>query len=452
MTQDNVQDLTAPGPSRQHTALRLITIAFGLFAVSFFINIALARLFSPAEYGNISIGIQALGIGTMLITMGTSTTIMSFFARYVQHRDHTKAQLFRQWQHRIIMRNSALMWVAILTFILIAVWIDPKLSANNLNKLHVAVSFLLMTPITAVITTLSTYLSSRKKVVLAQIINDGLEAILVVCFLVGAFAFIANTIRPYHITSMYLIVFLILAAVNYWIERSKNTQTNQQLPIIKDVSLTKRWHSNCIQSFWAKILQTIATSTSIFVLEFISNIQPNSNEADVGLFAACITMTTVLYVLPLAYNDIYPRITATLKQPQGAEHINAQVKQTTRLIVSMSVLICAMIIVFGGRLLSSFGSEYVSAYPILLIVLIDGVRAALCRYSMNALPLIGCEKQILHISIKLTLLNLFLSLILTYYFSLYGAAISLVLSWSYAGIASLKTLRQHSQLRGLGYL
>ena len=90
---------------------------------------------------------------------------------------------------------------------------------------------------------------------------------------------------------------------------------------------------------------------------------------DLGLFSACNVIVGGLWVVVRnTYLSVYPRISSAAQHKETAQQLNADIAKSSLVGIVLCVLLYIIIVVFGREFLSHFGSLYVSAYTVLLLM------------------------------------------------------------------------------------
>ena len=177
----------------------------------------------------------------------------------------------------------------------------------------------------------------------------------------------------------------------------------------------------------------IAQQLNQWGAQFISSI--HVAEEELALLAIAMRLALLVPMILTAVNMVV--------SPKFAAHYHkGEIKQTEevlakslKLLAIVSLLVFFTMVLFGDDVLSIFGSQYIEAAGLLSILVCGQLINAMTGPSGKLLMMSGFEKDVRSSSIVVAALGLFLALILTAKYGVYGAAISTALAISAQNIA-----------------
>lgn len=162
----------------------------------------------------------------------------------------------------------------------------------------------------------------------------------------------------------------------------------------------------------------IASSADTIMLGWLTN------EKQVGLYsvAARIAMLTSFF-LQISNAAISPKIAALYAERRNSE-LELMVQKVTGGLFWLGLASLIFFFLFGGKILSLWGSEFTAAYWILIILAV-GQFINLAAGAVGIILMMTNNEKILgKITVSFLLLNLLLNLIFIYYMGAIGAAIA----------------------------
>ena len=188
-----------------------------------------------------------------------------------------------------------------------------------------------------------------------------------------------------------------------------------------------------IPSFYT-IKRLLKESSILYVSNFATSLYTASNVFILGIFAGnsiagiYASMEKLILAIKNIYSPFYQALYPWLSKQKDNVKIRT-IKKIKPLILLLSVLITIVILLFGNTLLLViYDNKLITNYAIIfkLLSLISIFSALNMLYNTLYFPSIKKYKIRMNILISGGVFNLFISLILVYYFGIYGTAFSVV--------------------------
>jgi O-antigen/teichoic acid export membrane protein len=184
------------------------------------------------------------------------------------------------------------------------------------------------------------------------------------------------------------------------------------------------------------IVSQLNNFSGIFLLSIYST--PD----DVSLFSVAMRISIVISLVFFALMRISTPKFAVLYKQEKYKELEDVAIFTNKILLIVSIFITCGIIVFGKDLLSLFGTEFIAAYPILIIVTIGQLIVAISGISVFILQMTGFQKVIRNYAIVATSVSIFMGVIIVPIWGIMGAAITTLISLSIVNLsASFKVYR-----------
>lgn len=185
-------------------------------------------------------------------------------------------------------------------------------------------------------------------------------------------------------------------------------------PIQQDwVTVSVRMAANGLLSF-------IIFSLDLIIVEIVSPV-----ENAVGLYAAALTISSVLIIIP---QNLYSLLTVKVSELPNTEEekikLENHISQLNKYSMLVTLLVGVGIYAFSKTLLLHFGTIYVQADSILHILIIGFVANAYSQAATTVITYAGYEKVMLIISIVVLVVLFAFCIIMTYFFGILGTAIA----------------------------
>jgi O-antigen/teichoic acid export membrane protein len=228
-----------------------------------------------------------------------------------------------------------------------------------------------------------------------------------------------KSVSIYQILNLYGFLQFVILVVQIVLCKKylpKETFTSERSP------REKTWRRVALQLMITYLIWRIMFRTQLFTLEAIG-----PNEASVGFFAATLTITafyeTMTNAFAYALTPYISPAVATNNQKQLQYILN--IGNLLLYIIAPLLLFCLLI--FRTEILGFFGKQFVQATWILVIVGIGAAISGIFALPWYFLNMAGCQKEVMIFNTILVITNVVLSILLVYFFDVYGAAISYTL-------------------------
>jgi len=165
--------------------------------------------------------------------------------------------------------------------------------------------------------------------------------------------------------------------------------------------------------------------------------------SDVGLFVVAERAGYVTAFLFNAVRRVFEPMIAPLYETGDLEELNRVHIRITRWTFRVTLLISIVIIAFSDFLLSLFGEEFIAARPLLIIILLGQLINAATGQAGSILRFAGYEKLVRNIMAISTALMLISTIILTAMIGIMGTAISISAGVIIQNIAFYLAMKRH---------
>jgi len=408
--------------------LLAIIISIASFAANYVFNLLLSRNLDPASYGDFYIVLRVIIIVGILGAYGTTTSSVKFIPKYSDDEDRKRIRGYLSWNRTVVLRISVIITI-IGALIATACLIMMKLGIHTSSDVHPVVFAFWLIPLYTISLVLNSTLQGFKRVNLAIFLQKFmLLAIDLIFLLILIVSF--KSISVYQVIFIVGIARMILVTTQLILLRKNHPETRK---------IKAREYEN---KKWNKYSQTMLASNFILfagnaVIAIVFEIL-GKNEAEVGAYAAIITISALIYIISSAINTLFgPQISANTKHP---DKLQALATKALFLRISITAPITILMLIFGAEILTTFNplfAHYTQDLDIIIIASFIGTQVSL---SANLLLYTGLEKLALYSNIFYLVVATILSIALIPTMQLTGAilasAVAIVGSYGFDFIAN----------------
>ncbi|MDX2347097.1 MAG: oligosaccharide flippase family protein [Legionella sp.] len=391
------------------------------FFIQLGLGIFLARHLTESLYGDYNVAIKLLSILVTFSLYGTNVGANRFLAKYIQKHRLDSSIKYLAWNIKLLSITFLIsLIIAFIAFIMM--WGLHHLNVKHINHYHLAVYSLWLVPFFALAVIINSLLISSEH---AQI-STFYSRILKYLIILALFVLIALYIDPMlHNVSIILILFIssvVLSSISSLsINRDLLSMIYQGIKQIKATQLTeKKWMTTSSHLIANNILYAVICALDLLVVEVVAG-----SEVDTGYYAAALTITYVLWLVPASiYQELKPQLASLLKNKSKKQELQQRVKKINLISFVLLLLVSFFLIAFENQLLRLFGPSYLNAKTIVPILAVGYSVACYTRMSIVLLIMGGYEKIVLQSAVIEFLTMLILLIPSTYYYGIIGTAVA----------------------------
>jgi O-antigen/teichoic acid export membrane protein len=168
----------------------------------------------------------------------------------------------------------------------------------------------------------------------------------------------------------------------------------------------------------------------------------HTNESNVGIFAAILTITSIIWLIRAGALYIYNPMIAPLFEKKQFDELQKIARQSAKNITYISLIIFILLIIFSKEILSLYGKSFEGASLELIIIALGFFIKSLSALSESLLKFSGHVIHSIKPQIYCFIMNIILCAVLIPYFGLLGAAISLLISRSLLSIWQARIVKK----------
>lgn len=179
------------------------------------------------------------------------------------------------------------------------------------------------------------------------------------------------------------------------------------------------------------LLITLNYRIDIIILEFFVNF------TNIGIYSLAVTLAGMLWIIPDAFKDVLFNKTA---KSDSIKDIVFSIKFNTYI----SVIVIIVFLIIGKHFISIiYGIEYINSYYVTLLLLIGNIPMVFFKMINTLYISNGKQKMAMYILLLAVVSNVIGNILLIPIFSIEGAAIASILSYSITGIVFLLSFKRN---------
>lgn len=389
------------------------TSSLNLFARSLTLisGIIYARFLGPEQYGLYGYVMSIIALLSLPVIAGMPELIVREVANF---------SLDKKWNYLAGVINWSRIYILVMSFIVLfisIIMIDIEFFKVKINELLLFA--LLLIPLIGLLTQQGAILNGLGKPILSLVPGK----ILGPAITIGLVSvFILNKIE---ITGDVLIKTSVISSFFAWVLSASYLKKieKQKFQIKKNSYLIKQWHVSLVPFTLMAIVSTLNTELASVFLGWLDN-----TESVAFLKVAMQGMILIALGLNSINMIIMPQIAQLYKQGDLMQ-TQKLLSKSVRLSCVFSLPIIVILIIFGEFAIEViFGTEYVPAYPLLVVLCIGQIVNVLMGSVGLVLNMTNNESSSLRSLIIALLISITLLLILIPKYSALGSAISVSIS------------------------
>lgn len=388
---------------------QIVCIAAIGFVLQYSCNIYLARLISASDYGDFVVAISMLLLLAMLVEIGASKTMPKYIHFYQRDEDIARISGLLRGFFLVTLLFSFLVAVLSNGLAYLDLRITHKAAGTELHPFFLAIWFL---PLIA----LSNILVSSLKCIKPRSNSELPRASLYGLTLLFLWMFTALGFRSSDWTSIalfgaanILVLAIYLFLVFHYVPRHYiKTRPKYEW---------REWLTTSLPIMLSAMLFLGTRQASLYMLETF-----DFNEANVGYFSAASQTAQGLVTIYDTVNLIYgSRIGFAIIQ--GKETAKKTLQKMTIFMSCFCLFFLLLLAFFGQAILGLFGTEYIQAYPAMIVLAIGASARVVSGGYTTFLQYSGKQNQVLAVQLGILILSIILSTLLIPRFSIMGAAV-----------------------------
>ncbi len=390
------------------------------YYLQYLLNIILSRHLTADIYGDYGVAMNTLILLSSAILFGSNQSAKRFIPMYKGQKDKRELRSFVFWNIKTIIIALSIFSV----FILFTTLLLHYLRITHILKHHLLIYALFISPIAAISTLTLDYLLSIDLVITSNIFSRILRnSLFILFFSLAAYVIEINFFTSTLITIIWIAVFFLLSCIGVLTvifacpEILFNTGKTFQENSLND---KKIWIKTSMSLFIAGIIFNIGSYISLYMVEIVC-----PNEQYVGFYTAILSICTIFSLLPsCTSNYVLPYISKMFESKKAKIFLQTRINAVNSFNFFVVLSIDFIIILYGKKILGTFGAIYQEAYiPLIISIIGFSIEAIFCLQG-SSLSYSGHEKLVVTVlAVKLIVMTI-LGFWLVYYFGIIGISIA----------------------------
>ena len=403
-----------------YSVLVLLALGFVGYFVKLGFNIFLARHLSVALYGDFSLGVRILGIASSFVLLGTDTSAKRFVARFLREKKHDKIHTYLSWNMRLILVTSLICCaLVILSFMTVL-----SLHLSNvliIQKLHVIVYLLWLTPLAALVALFGTFFSCNRNYNLSYFLTNFAKYVFIVGFAIVGIYYLDLSLNGLELAGMLLLSFFIMLTielVGFKIYLPQSWRHSLKSSLKKTEGHDPQWLKTSANLITNNILFLLLSTLDLIIIEIVA-----PNEVAVGHYAAVLSVVAIIWAIPLSVNSYLAPNISHLIETKQFNLLQSRIVMTNLVSYTILIILVVLLNVFSHTIFGWFGKSFSGRVDdVFLIISIGAALVSCARVCPTLLAYGGQEHLLKWLSIMELIIMVVLGFPLTYFYSIEGMA------------------------------
>lgn len=427
------------------SALSLFCLSIISYLLKYILNAFVSSQLLPSLYGDFGLTIRTLLLLALILLLGTNSSAIKYLSKYISKKHKKHMYSFMAWNLKVILRTFKVCFIFIFTLYLI-IFILNILDITELDSYYNILYSLWIVPTAALTILLASYLLCNKWTLLYFLLNKIASSF----FLIILFA-IAIYVLKIQLTYMtILIVIFISVALILIIEvflinimfRKNNIsiryKMNNQALLIRP-----EWKSESVKFISTQIVVLLISTTSLYILEFT-----NSDGNLVGYYTAILIISNMIWIIPSSLSLLIKPKVHLLTSYNKYKEFQSIINTVNKLNGTILIILYILLIIFGEKLLGTFGVRFKAYHVPLLIQSGAFLIGSLINPAEQTLTYCNLKKEIRVNIYELSSLVI-IGIPMTYLYGITGIAIATAISISIKAILVYAFVRKTIPIKPL---
>lgn len=402
-------------------AIQQLIVGFLTYASILICSLFLSRTMGPVVFGNYNIAIAVLSIFTTVTLLGTDISVTRFIPPLNNEGNNNQIAQYFSWNMYLLKRSFQICLVTCCTLLVLG-YVFHVTNYINMANYHLAIYSILLTPLLALATLISSYMISFERILKGTVYKTLVIHVLLLGYFAGAFYLLKVDITTNG--NIFLILTLSVFSL-FFLElysgRKKIFNLYQSLKLGVDTvsqDTTNIWYKTSLHLIATQIIYIALRYMDLFIVKIFS-----SDASAAGIYSAIMVVTHIIYFIPVSLTFLVkPSISSLYDKPEKYAELQEIINATNLIIFICCPVLLFIICFWSYDILAFFGPDFVVAKSPLIIFSLGCCFLGLSRVSQAILLFSGREKLNFYITVADIFILLILGIPATYYFDLPGIA------------------------------
>jgi O-antigen/teichoic acid export membrane protein len=399
-------------PNNLRTLLMFV-LALANYALMYAANILLARSLTVDDFDDYSVALSIVTMLTTLATLGLEKYALRAVSLFRDRQDWPKFRGFWLFSLRTIIGFSLLL-VALLSITLEAI-----LAIHHADYHIAIVVYAGFLPIIAVTLFLVEVMAAHGAHLLSMAIYR-LFLPLVYVFLIIGLSFSSLPLSALTAVLCFGAAWLLTFIVIWFV-------TGRLMPVEVKKSIPQRrrkiWLSRSLPLVLSSLMMTVMTSSGVIVLELLF---PSGME--VGTYAVAAQTGSFISLIGTSTNRYYLPMMVVMIDRRDKKGIQRLMSQRNRFLGSLILMILAILVFSGQKILGLFGPQFSAGYDTVLVIAAGASISALYADIPYYLQFMGFHRAVISMTLLATLSMVALGFLLGAHYGAVGVALAYMIA------------------------
>ena len=393
-------------------SLMMFVFALANYVLMYAANIVLARSLTVDDFDDYSVAVSIMTMLSTLATLGLEKYALRAIALFRDRHDWSKFRGFWLFSLRTISGISIIL-VALLGFVLEAIL------AIHHEDYHIAiVIYAGFLPIIALTLFLVEVMAAHGAHILSMAIYR-LFLPLVYVLLITGISF--STLTLTALTAVlcfgfaWTLTFIVIWSVTQLLMPAEAKQSSP-------IRLGKKWLRRSLPLVFSSLMLTVMTSSGVVILELLF---PSGLE--VGTYAIAAQTGGFISLIGTSTNRYYLPMMVVMIDRRDKQAIQRLMTQRFWVVGALILLLLAILVVSGHKILGLFGDQFGAGYNTVLIIAVGASFSALYADIPYYLQFMGLHRAVLSLTLLATLSMVTLGFLLGAEYGVMGVALAYML-------------------------
>ena len=390
-------------------SLLMFALALANYALMYIANILLARSLTVDDFDDYSVALSIVTMLSTLATLGLEKYALRAVALFRDRQDWPKFRGFWLFSLRTI-SGFSLILVALLGFVLEAI-----LAIHHADYHIAIVIYACFLPIKAMTLFLVEVIAAHGAQILSMTIYRLFLPLVYVLLIIGlSFSSLPLTALTAVLCfgSAWVLTFTVIWFVTKML---MPVEVNKSIPM----KLGKKWLSRSLPLVLSSLMLTVMTSSGVVILELLF---PSGME--VGTYAIATQTGGFISLIGTSTNRYYLPMMVVMIDRRDKHAIQRLMSQRNRVLGGVILMLLAILVFSGHKILGLFGDQYDGGYDTVLIIAAGASISALYADIPYYLQFMGYHRAVLSLTLLATLSMVTLGFLLGAEYGTVGVAIA----------------------------
>ncbi|AEI14047.1 polysaccharide biosynthesis protein [Flexistipes sinusarabici DSM 4947] len=400
-------------------------VKFSGTVIGLFVTILLSRTIGAGGLGIINLSNRIINILIIFGLLGMRQVIIKEVAIAYSKKNYSH---IGNVMHTAYFFNGSITLIITISFILISPWMSYNLFNEPRLSYPLMIFLIALTPQMLSILFSSAFVGYRKiwqSNLVEQTLSIAITGLLLIFLWFSKYSLsIINVAICYAIGRIFVTVFVFF----YW--KLLYKYKSKRKLIVKKLAKTS------LPLFVVSISGILLSNTDVIIMGIFRSAE------EVGIYTIATRLAFLcVFFLQIANSSLAPKI-ASLYENNDIKQMEKMIQRVTVGLLFIGIFIFTVFVLFGDKILSIWGNEFVNAYWA-LVILSFGQMVNIGTGAIGTIMVMtGNEKVQSKVSLLFALLNVILCVFFVKSFGLIGAAISTALIFTFSNIVKVILVRK----------